>query len=144
MLVDSGRILPVLDGLDMIGEGMRADAIAAINSLGPDVPLVVTSQVESYQQAVKEAECGLSRAAVVELLPLTLAEARDYLAPAGGSGRWRQMFAHLNDCPDGPLAQALQTLLDIPGRWGGNDAFGRGRAEVDQQGPPLRPQLADA
>jgi hypothetical protein len=122
LLVDSGWILPVLEGLDMIAEGMRADAITAINSLGPDVPLVVTSLTEPYGKAVQAADRGLSQTAVVELLPLTLAEARDYLAPNGRVGRWQRVFAHMEDKPNGPLAQALRTPLML---WLARTAYAR-------------------
>jgi hypothetical protein len=111
-LVDSKRILPVLDGLDTIAPDMRGEAIAAINSLGPDLPLVVTSQVEPYLQAIRAAE-PLSNAAVVELLPFTLPEVRAYLAPDDGGERWRRVFATLDDDPDHPLAQALRTPLMV-------------------------------
>ena len=60
-LVDGGRILPVLDGLDQIGPGLRAEAIAAINRLGSEIPLVVTSREAEYRQAADESGRGLSR-----------------------------------------------------------------------------------
>jgi glycogen debranching enzyme len=50
---------------------------------------------------------------------------------------------HLVVEPALPVGIGRIELLDIPGRWGRNDAFGRGRVKVDQQAP-LRPQLADA
>lgn len=109
-LVGSGWILPVLDGLDMIGDVLPSEAITAINSLGPHVPLVVTSLVEPYREAVQLSERGLSQAAVVELLPLELAEVRKYLAPDGAQ-RWQPVFNSLDENSDGPLAQALRTPL---------------------------------
>lgn len=111
ILVGGGRILPVLDGLDTIGVDLRAAAITAINSLGHEVPLVVTSLAEPYQKAVQAAERGLTHAAVVEILPLTPAETRDYLAPEGMPGRWRPLLAHLHDEPTSTVAQSLQTPL---------------------------------
>ena len=42
-----------------------------------------------------------------------------------------------------PVGIGRIELLDIPGRWGRVDAFGRGRVDVDRR-TPLRPQLADA
>ncbi len=110
-LIESRLVLPVLDGLDMIGDGLLDTALTELNGLGAEEPLVVTSRVEPYQDAVRIAGCGLSRAAVVEVLPLTLAEARNYLAPAGGTGRWHRAFAELANDPDAPLAQALRTPL---------------------------------
>jgi SEFIR domain/NACHT domain len=126
MLVESGRILPVLDGLDTIGEGTRAEAIAAVNSLGPDSPLVMTSLVEPYQEAVRAGERGLSKAAVVELLPLTVAEVQSYLAPGSELGRWRRVFARLGDDADDPLAQTLRTPLML---WLAHTTYARSAAD---------------
>ncbi|WGL50353.1 glycogen debranching N-terminal domain-containing protein [Nocardioides sp. BP30] len=49
---------------------------------------------------------------------------------------------HLIVDPALPVGIGRIELLDIPGRWGRIDAFGRGRVEVDQ-GTTLRPQLGD-
>ncbi|OWV13674.1 hypothetical protein B5D80_00625 [Micromonospora wenchangensis] len=110
-LIESRLVLPVLDGLDMIGDGLLGTALSELNGLGVEEPLVVTSRIEPYRNAVQTADCGLSGAVVAEVLPLTLAEARNYLAPAGGSGRWHRAFAALTNDPDAPLTQALRTPL---------------------------------
>ncbi|HEY2948245.1 MAG TPA: glycogen debranching N-terminal domain-containing protein [Micromonosporaceae bacterium] len=47
---------------------------------------------------------------------------------------------HLIVDPALPEGIGLIALLDIPGRWGRVDAFGRGRIQVDRR-PQLRPQL---
>ena len=49
---------------------------------------------------------------------------------------------HLLVDPALPVGIGRIELLDIPGRWGRIDAFGRGRVEVDR-GSQLRPQLGD-
>ena len=49
---------------------------------------------------------------------------------------------HLIVDPALPVGIGRIELLDIPGRWGRVDAFGRGRVEVDRV-PQLRPQLGD-
>jgi glycogen debranching enzyme len=49
---------------------------------------------------------------------------------------------HLVVDPALPVGIGRIELLDIPGRWGHIDAFGRGRMEVDY-GRRLRPQLGD-
>jgi glycogen debranching enzyme len=49
---------------------------------------------------------------------------------------------HLVVDPALPVGMGRIELLDIPGRWGLVDAFGRGRVEVER-GPQLRPQLGD-
>ncbi|MCW2851996.1 MAG: Amylo-alpha6-glucosidase [Nocardioides sp.] len=52
------------------------------------------------------------------------------------------MGDHLIVDPALPAGIGRIELLDIPGRWGRIDAFGRGLVEVDR-GPELRPQLGD-
>jgi hypothetical protein len=50
---------------------------------------------------------------------------------------------HLVVDPALPVGIGHLELLDIPGRWGRIDAFGRGRVEVEN-GHHLRPQLAES
>jgi len=50
---------------------------------------------------------------------------------------------HLVVDPALPIGIGRIELLDIPGRWGHIDAFGRGRVRMDRR-RPLHPQLADA
>jgi hypothetical protein len=109
-LVDGGRILPVIDGLDTIGPGPRPKAIAELGS--HDRPFVVTSQPGPYQQAITERGRGLARTAVVELLPLAHDELPNHLEPLGNAG-WQRMLGCLRDDPHGPLGQALRTPLMI-------------------------------
>ena len=52
------------------------------------------------------------------------------------------MGDHLVVDPALPRGMGRIELLDIPGRWGRIDAFGRGMVDVDR-GPTLRPQLGD-
>ena len=50
---------------------------------------------------------------------------------------------HLVVDPVLPIGIGRVELLDIPGRWGHVDAFGRGRVEVER-GPHPRSELGDA
>jgi hypothetical protein len=50
---------------------------------------------------------------------------------------------HLVVDPALPVGIGRIELLDIPGRWGRIDAFGRGRVDVDR-GHQLRSQLGDS
>jgi glycogen debranching enzyme len=50
---------------------------------------------------------------------------------------------HLIVDPALPVGIGRIELLDIPGRWGRTDAFGRGRVEIDR-GSQLRPQLGES
>jgi hypothetical protein len=52
------------------------------------------------------------------------------------------MGDHLIVDPALPVGIGRIELLDIPGRWGRIDAFGRGLVEVDRR-PELRAQLGD-
>ncbi|MFI7705428.1 NACHT domain-containing protein [Nonomuraea sp. NPDC049480] len=63
-LVAGGHILPVLDGLDEIGEQARASVIAALNtSLGAHDQLILTTRRAEFAAAV--AEAGRRRLAAI-------------------------------------------------------------------------------
>ncbi|MFF4298649.1 helix-turn-helix domain-containing protein [Streptomyces vinaceus] len=76
-LVDTELILPVLDGFDEIAEGLRHDALDALNATSS--PLVLTSRREEYADVVREAHAPLVWAAGIELTDLTLEDLADYL-----------------------------------------------------------------
>ncbi|MEU8893514.1 helix-turn-helix transcriptional regulator [Streptomyces sp. NPDC048442] len=76
-LVDADLILPVLDGFDEIAEGLRRDALDALNATSG--PLVVTSRRDEYAEAVRAAHAPLVWAGGVELTDLTLDDLADYL-----------------------------------------------------------------
>ncbi|MFJ6698031.1 helix-turn-helix domain-containing protein [Streptomyces sp. NPDC091272] len=76
-LVDADLILPVLDGFDEIAEGLRRDALDALNATS--APLVVTSRRDEYAEAVRAAHAPLVWAGGVELADLTLDDLADYL-----------------------------------------------------------------
>jgi predicted NACHT family NTPase len=89
-LLAAGRVLPLLDGLDELPEPVRSVAIAELDRAHGDQPLVVTCRPEEFEQAVA-AGGTLAAAAVVELEPVTAAQASAFLratavpalAPAG-------------------------------------------------------------
>ncbi|GIG66918.1 NACHT domain-containing protein [Phytomonospora endophytica] len=115
-LVDGGRIVPVLDGLDELRESVRERAIGALtDAVGMERPLVVTCRSVEYESLVRSEGAPLARAAVVEIRRVEAAEAVAYL-PAGqigGETRWRPVLDRLRDEPDGPLATALRTPLMV-------------------------------
>ncbi|MFD9408093.1 XRE family transcriptional regulator [Streptomyces sp. NPDC059989] len=76
-LVDADLILPVLDGFDEIAEGLRSDALAALNDTS--MPLVLTSRRGEFAEAVEAAGSPLVWAASVELVDLTPGDLTDYL-----------------------------------------------------------------
>jgi NACHT domain len=114
-LLTTGKLLLILDGMDEIPSGLRAEALRGISDLPSDSPVLVTSRTTEYVRAVVDRGSGLARAAVVELLPLSLAEVRTYLkdATAPPASRWKPVFDHLSRQKNGQLANALQTPLMI-------------------------------
>ena len=93
-LVDADLILPVLDGFDEIAEGLRCEALAALN--GASLPLVLTSRYGEFAEAVHSAGAPLVWAAGIELTDLTLDDLAAYLprtarsiAPGDGEGERR-------------------------------------------------------
>lgn len=113
-LVRVGRVLPVLDGLDEIPRALRIDALRAANLASTRLArLVVSCRTKEYVETVESGDV-LSRAAVVELSPLPVAELQKYLrvtTPPGRAGLWDNIFDAMTGEPDGPLAQALSTPL---------------------------------
>jgi hypothetical protein len=108
-LVARDLIVPVLDGLDEIDE--EAQRVVLGRLAGTDRRLVVSSRTRPYEAAVAAAG-RIPGAAVVELQPLTPAEAAQYLVD-GDDGRWTPVLAHLAASARSPLARALSTPLTI-------------------------------
>ncbi|MFD4502402.1 hypothetical protein [Streptomyces sp. NPDC058457] len=112
-LVREHLVLPVLDGFDEIPEGLRDRARQQLSETS--LPYVLTSRREEYGAAVSGTR-GLHRAAVVELVDVTVAKAVSYLrlcSPRGADAAWDKVRKEMEDNPDGPLAQALSTPLMV-------------------------------
>lgn len=115
-LIESGRILPVLDGFDEIADGLHRPALAALNEI--TLPLVLTSRPDEYREAV-QATRVLRGAAAVELADLTVADLAGYLprtarkAASDTVTRWDPVLRELAERPDSPLAAALTTPLMV-------------------------------
>jgi hypothetical protein len=119
-LVETGRVLPILDGFDEIAEGLHRPALNALN--GTDTPLVLTSRPAEYRAAVTATDV-LTAAAGVELQDLTLRDLRGYLprttrrSSAGGrTNVWDRVLDRLGKPNDGAaanLAAALSTPLMV-------------------------------
>ena len=113
-------ILPVLDGLDEIPEQIRRLAIDKINNaLRPGERLVVTCRSEQYRDAIRPKGGSELRpveaAAAIELCPLDLAAAHEYLwhgAPGPETrARWDRLFNRLGK--KAPVREALTTPLMV-------------------------------
>ena len=112
-LVRTGRILPVLDGLDEIPKDAIIKAIARLNESAAD-PMIVTCRTIEYVDAVTLSGHVLTAAAVIE--PDTL-EAGDVVAFLEAcapplslrSEAWSAVLERLRAQPNGILARALKT-----------------------------------
>ncbi|MFF7750742.1 helix-turn-helix domain-containing protein [Streptomyces sp. NPDC007971] len=118
-LVESGRILPVLDGFDEMAEGLRRPALEALNAT--TLPLLLTSRPGEYAAAVAETDV-LTAAAAIELTDLTLDDLDDYLPrTTRKTGRadpttniWKPVLTELRNPPQDRPASPLATVLTTP------------------------------
>ncbi len=119
-LVSAGRVLPVLDGFDEIATGQRRAALRALNAT--TLPLLLTSRVTEYTEAV--AETGvLTSAAAIELTDLTLTDLDNYLPRTTRKGlehstvdsnSWAPVLAELRENPTDPASRDLAVVLTTP------------------------------
>ncbi|WP_211363695.1 helix-turn-helix domain-containing protein [Saccharothrix saharensis] len=147
-LIESGRVLPVLDGFDEIADGLHRAALVALNQTV--LPLVLTSRPDEYREAVTASRV-LRGAAAVELADLTVADLADYLprtarrTAAEGATVWDPVLRELARRPDHPPAVALSTPLMVGlARANYGDATGRDPAELlDARRFPTAESIAD-
>lgn len=113
-LLDHELVLPVLDGLDEMAADLRQAAMEALTQRVVHAqPFVLTCRSVEYHNLIEATGTPLIRTAVVEIEPVTAAQAADYL-PDGridGARRWAPVTAQLKSNPRGTLAQALSTPL---------------------------------
>lgn len=118
-LVESGWVLPVLDGFDEIADGLRRPALEALNAT--TLPLLLTSRPAQYAAAVAETDV-LTSAAAVELTDLTLDDLTDYLPRSTRKARgtdlaataWDPVLTALREQPDNRACADLATVLTTP------------------------------
>ncbi|MEW2135591.1 helix-turn-helix domain-containing protein [Streptomyces sp. NPDC005409] len=129
VLVDADLILPVLDGFDEIAEGLRREALEALNATSS--PLVLTSRRDEYAEAVRAAHTPLVWAEGIELTDLTLQDLADYLprttrtvpadaestpgtgSPGSPGSPWDAVLTELRTGQD-PAHTNLATVLTTP------------------------------
>jgi hypothetical protein len=123
-LVQDGRILPIVDGLDEMDAagaaerpraaqfGRAAGLVKALNAsmLGRQrAPVVVTCRSNEYQALGR----GIDRATHVEMIPLDGAEAADYLCDQfldeDEAERWAPVLTAMRADTGGPTAKRLST-----------------------------------
>ncbi|MET8145660.1 NACHT domain-containing protein [Sphaerisporangium sp. NPDC005288] len=114
-LVEQGRLLLVLDGLDEISSALHAAAVRKLDEYAAaGRQLVVTCRSREFDTAVQAGGHIVSRAAVVELQPVTPDLAIAFLShPATSRPRWQKVFSHMKDEPGGALASVLTTPLMV-------------------------------
>ncbi|GAA0588933.1 hypothetical protein GCM10010172_87390 [Paractinoplanes ferrugineus] len=114
-LIEHRRIMPVLDGLDELPPGSRAEAVRQIDEYGLlGNHLVVTSRGLEYEEAVNAGGVLLTTAAVVEIGPVAPDVAISYLSyPELRRPLWEPVFDRLRTDPDAPIAQVLSSPLMI-------------------------------
>ncbi|MGE7435945.1 helix-turn-helix transcriptional regulator [Kitasatospora sp. NPDC001175] len=165
-LVDADLILPVLDGFDEIAEGLRREALEALNATS--LPLVLTSRRGEFAEAVQAAHAPLVWAAGIELTDLAIDDLVTYLPRTartvghgnssghggdhdgdGGTGAvWDVVLGELRarETPaSAPLAEVLTTpLMVILARTMYSETPGRNPAELlDTTRFPTRKSLEE-
>ncbi|MFE6281112.1 NACHT domain-containing protein [Streptomyces sp. NPDC057877] len=115
-LLEGHRILPVIDGLDELPESARQAALLALkDAFDPSAPLVLTCRTEAFRAAAAGAG-PLVGAPVIEPAALRAADSFEQLrlaTAAPSRTRWDRVADHLRDHPDGALAQALTSPLNV-------------------------------
>jgi NACHT domain len=110
-LIESGKILPILDGLD---EGPDQSVASALKRMRDspmlDHPYVLTCREADFDEA--DSDHLVIRDAEIRIIPLTADEIAESLTwVASGGRRWQPVAAAVRDDPSGPLATALNTRL---------------------------------
>ncbi|MER7013356.1 helix-turn-helix domain-containing protein [Saccharopolyspora sp. NPDC000359] len=110
-LVESGRVLPVLDGFDEVADGLHRAALHELNSTA--LPFLLTSRPEQFERATESTT--LAGAAGVQLIRLDPTDLVNYLPRTAHNAAWQPVVDALRaDDPAGRnLAAALSTPLMI-------------------------------
>ncbi|MFJ6199776.1 NACHT domain-containing protein [Micromonospora sp. NPDC092111] len=118
-LLTGDRILPILDGFDEIGPGLRHLSLRQLNTLA-DLPLIITSRGDEYAAVVRDGDV-LTAAAGIELADLSLTDLANYLprttrrrAGDNAAGLWDPVLEQLRHQPLAPGATLLRSVLSNP------------------------------
>ncbi len=113
-LVDAGRVVAVLDGLDEMPASAQPAAVNAINRAAAENPVMVTCRTKEYDATIG-GDAFFRRAVVLDVHPVDLADAGQFLAAAASDGpqRWQPVLGKLGNGSDAPLAKVLASPLMI-------------------------------
>lgn len=139
-LVEDGRILPVVDGLDEMdatarpGPGSRAGRAIELLDLylrrHPVPGLVVTCRQDQYD-LLRGAGLGLRDAVQVDIRPIGASTAIEFItARVADRSRWQPVLKTIHDDPRGPLASALSTPWRLGLAVGGYEQRGPGQRSL--------------
>jgi NACHT domain len=114
-LVAQHCVLPVIDGLDDLRPGPRAQLLDALGrAFGRSGPLIMTCRTNEYHEAVESSGHVMPSAAIIGLLPVAAEEAARFLERGTAGPRaksWQPVIAAIRSQPAGPLAKALSSPL---------------------------------
>lgn len=115
LLISEGRVLLVLDGLDELPTESQERALRKLDEFAATGrPLVVTCRPREFQRAVDASGVIISRAAVVEIMPVDVERAIAFLShPEPFRHRWEPVFTHLRSDSESPVARVLSTPLMV-------------------------------
>ncbi|WP_283139291.1 NACHT domain-containing protein [Rhizohabitans arisaemae] len=122
-LAASGRILPVLDGLDELPIPAQARVIAALRKcLDREDQLILTSRTDEYARAVAQARAVLTSALVIKPRPLSRKAVARYLhrcLPPKPGTEWEQILTGLRAvaAPQGALVVLADVCKEPLGIW---------------------------
>ena len=114
-LLNQGRVLLVLDGLDEVSRENQREAFRKLSeAASTNQAMVVTCRTTEYAQIVYDAKRQpMPKTPVIRLRPVPLAQVRTYLTKAYDSQftypRFGPLLARIASEPDGPLATALSS-----------------------------------
>ncbi|WP_415949068.1 NACHT domain-containing protein [Streptomyces sp. KLOTTS4A1] len=113
-LLQTGRVLPVLDGFDELPAGVRAEAFAQLRAMPARTPFVLTSRVEAYVEHVVE-DSTFQRTETT-LRPLGPDAMAAYLCAGNRQARWRTIAERLRADEEGdtPEVAMLRDVLRVP------------------------------
>jgi len=115
LLINGGRIIAVLDGLDEVPRGRRESVMMELErAAASGLRVMVTCRTREYF-AITGEWGPLPQAVVAEIQSIEPADVAEYLAQrdAQASMRWDPVVAALESTSTGPLASALSTPLMV-------------------------------